>query len=91
MKIESYDKVRELISKIDKLSDSADMASEILDSIKKNGGTAKIYTYTGGTTYETELASKTLEAVFSDILKTYHELIRANKSEVDKIIDSTIG
>ncbi len=91
MKRESYDKVRGLLSKIDELSNSADITSEILESVKKNGGTARIHTYTGGKSYETEIASKTLEVVFTDVLNTYHDLIRKNKSEIDKVLDSTIG
>lgn len=91
MKRESYDEVRELLSDIDRLSDSADTASKILESVKKNGGTAKIYTHTGEESYTTEVASKTLEVIFTDVLNTYHDLIRKNKVEIDKIIDSTIG
>lgn len=91
MKRESYDEVRELLSDVDRLSDSADMASKILESVKKNGGTAKIYTHTGEESYTTEVSSKTLEVIFTDVLNTYHDLIRKNKVEIDKIIDSTIG
>ena len=90
MKRESYDKARMLVSRIDELSDSANMVSEILESVKKNGGIAKIYTHTGGTNYETELASKSLEVVFADVLNSYHALIRDAKNEIDNLIEGVI-
>lgn len=91
LKRENYDKVRSLLSKIEELSNSADMVSDILESIKEKGGIAKIYTHTDGKSYETELTSKTLELVFTNVLSTYHKLIKENKAEIDMILDSTIG
>lgn len=91
MKRESYDKAKALLSKIDELSNSADMVSDILESIKEKGGIAKIYTHTDGKNYETELTSKTLEVVFADVLSAHYKLIKENKAEIDMILDSTIG
>lgn len=91
MKKESYDKVRRLLSNIDELINSADITSGVLESVKKNGGTAKIYAHTGGETYGAEINSKTMEVVFADILHAYHDSIREKKAEINKILDSTIG
>lgn len=90
MKSERYDKMRELVSQIDDLSNSADLVSEVLESVKENGGTAKIHTYTGGRNYETELSSETLKVVFSDLLETYHSFIREAQKEMNVVINSTI-
>ena len=91
MKSEKYDKMTGLVSRIDDLSRSADLVSEVLESVKANGGAAKIYTHTGGQNYETELSSETLEVVFSDVLEAYHTLIREAQKEMNGIIESTIA
>ena len=90
MKSERYDRMRGLVSRIDNLSRSADLVSEVLESVKENGGVAKIHTHTGGNNYETELSSETLKVVFSDVLDTYHNLIREAQKEMNGVIESTI-
>ena len=90
MKSERYDRMRGLVSRIDNLSRSADLVSEVLESVKENGGVAKIHTHTGGNKYETELSSETLKVVFSDVLDTYHNLIREAQKEMNGVIESTI-
>lgn len=91
MKSEKYDKMKGLVSRIDDFSRSADLVSEVLESVKANGGVAKIHTHTGGRNYETELSSETLKIVFADVLKAYHALIREAQKEMNSIIESTIA
>lgn len=90
MKRKDYEEAKALIVKIDDLSKSADMASEILKSLEKNSGSAKIFTHTGGRSYETEMDGIAAKAVFTEIRKQYNALIRNTKRLLDDLIDGTV-
>ena len=90
MKRESYDKAKMLLYRIDDLSSSADNMTEILESLKKNGGTAKLIVHTGGKDSTTEMTKELSETVCTEILKTYNDLIRIAKTEINNIVDDAI-
>ena len=91
MKTDSYNRLRDLVSKIDDMSKSADMFSEMMESIKKNGGKVKLLVNTCDKDYTTELGPKTSEAVFKEVLLSYYILAKEAKSEINSIIDDAIG
>lgn len=87
---ETYDKLKNLVYRIDDLSRSADMVTEILSGFEKPGCSAKIFSYTDGKDYQTELTSNTAKKVFHDILKEYYAHIEEARNEINIIIDSLI-
>lgn len=87
MSREDYEKVRGLVSRIDDVSNSADITRKIIDSFNKNGGIAKLYANTEGERYETELSTDIAKIVFQEILKSYNNFILKCKNEIDEIIN----
>lgn len=90
MNRETYDKLNNLVYRIDDLSRSADAVTEILSGFEKPGCSAKIFSYTDGKDYQTELTSNTAKKVFHDILKEYYAHIEEARSEINLIIDNLI-
>lgn len=90
MKREDYEEAKALISRIDALSRSDDMVSEILESLEKNSGSAKIFTHTGGRSYETEIGEGDTKAVFTKIQERYNALMKDTKRLLDDLIDKVI-
>lgn len=91
MKSEKYDKMRELVSQIDKLNDSVDLISEVSKSIDANGGTGKLHIYTGVRNYEVEIDSELLKIVLSDILCSYYDFIKEEQKEFNGVVESIIN
>lgn len=87
MSREDYEKVRGLVSRIDDVSNSANIMRKIIDGFNKNGGTARLYANTEGERYETELSVDTAKVAFQEILKSYNNFILKCKNEIDEIIN----
>lgn len=86
----TYDKLRNLVSRVDELSSSADMVIEILSGFEKPGCSAKIFSHADRKNCQTELTSETAKKVFRDILKEYYGCIEEARQEINRIIDSII-
>lgn len=90
MKRENYDKLRNLLTRIDEISNYADKVNKIINGLEKSNDSTrvKIYAYINGENYETELPPKLAKIAYEDILNEYHSIIIKTKNEIDSIIDS---
>lgn len=90
MKRTDYDAARNLLGQIDSISSQAELIKEQWKLFSKDGGTAKLFVYTGGNTYETSLSEETLQATFSEMLKRYRSSIEEARNKMNSIISGSV-
>ncbi len=88
MKNTDYEKARNLLSQIDSLSSQVELIKEQWSSMMDNGGTAKLFVYSEGKTYETVLSEDTLNTTFNAILQKYRESIKKAQDALNDVIAS---
>ena len=88
MKNTDYEKATNLLRHIDSISTEVEMVKEQWSALMNEGGTAKLFVYSQGKTYETILTENTLNTTFNTMLQKYRESIKNAQEELDKIIAS---
>lgn len=86
MKDTDYDKAKNLLYQIDSISSQVDLVKEQWSALMNDGGTAKLFVYSNGKSYETVLSEDTVASTMNAILKNYREAIKKAQDELNKII-----
>lgn len=86
MKDSDYEKAKNLLYQIDSISSQVDLVKEQWSALMNDGGTAKLFVYSNGKSYETVLTEDTVASTMNAILKNYREIIKKAQDELNKII-----
>ncbi len=86
MKDNDYEKAKNLLRQIDSVSSQVDVVKEQWSALMNEGGTAKLFVYVNGKSYETILAEDTLNVTLNAILKKYRTIIKKAQDELNEII-----
>lgn len=87
MKNTDYEKAKNLLYQIESASSQVELIQEQWSEMMNYGeGTAKLFVYVKGKTYETVLSENTLVTTFNAILQKYRESIRKAQDALNDII-----
>lgn len=90
MEVKDRDDARQLLREIDQLSESAVLMNDVLKRFKESGGKAKFLVNAGGIDTVTELNKDTAEIIMREIISSYNDDIKVNKSKLEVVLRNAI-